>query len=220
MKKTILIGAMILGFVFVANIVFGNFYVIPTRPRIAGTEITSLPYTIPSSGFYFITRDLTSTGDGITVNADNVTIDLMGFSLIGSDNGYGIHMDGRANVEIRNGSVRGFGYSGVYEQDDVNGKNHRIIGLRVYGNGASGICLYGSGHLVKDCTSSDNDYVGIYVGKGCAVIGNIACFNNDGIFLNGDCLVDGNTAYDNDNLNRWTCATCTFGPNEEDGYLP
>ena len=219
MKRTILIGAMVLGFIFVANMVFGDFYVIPTRPHIAGTEIKSLPYTIPSSGFYFITRDLTSTGDGITVEADNVTIDLMGFSLIGSDVGDGIDMDGRANVEVRNGTVKGFGYNGVREQSS-NGKSHRIIGLKVHGNGATGILLYGSGHLIKDCTASDNDYVGIYAGKGCAVIGNITCFNNVGMCFTEHCLVDGNTAYGNDNLNRWPCSTCTFGLNEEDGYLP
>ena len=199
MKRTILIGAMVLGFILVANIAFGNFYVIPTRPRIAGTEIKSLPYTISSSGFYFITRDLISPGDGITVNADNVTIDLMGFSLIGpgSGTGTGIYMSDRANVEVRNGTVRAFGHHGIHE-NHYNGKNHRIIGVRANGNGIAGIQLNGLSHLVKDCTASDNNDCGIYVYKGCTVTGNTAYSNQfTGICGFVGCTVTGNTAYSN-----------------------
>ena len=201
MKRTILLGAMVLGFILVANIAFGNFYVIPTRPRIAGTEIKSLPYTISSSGFYFITRDLTSTGDGITVNANDVTIDLMGFSLIGpgSGTGTGIYMSDRANVEVRNGTVRNFGDCGIHEYS-YNGKNHRIIGVRASGNGWAGIRLCGSGHLVKDCTASDNNYSGIYARYGCTVTGNTAYSNQiDGINASYGCILTGNTALNNQN---------------------
>lgn len=62
-----------------------DFYVIAGGGRMTGKEITSLPYTISSPGFYYITKDLTTTthGHGIHIQADNVTIDLMGFSLIG-----------------------------------------------------------------------------------------------------------------------------------------
>jgi hypothetical protein len=54
-------------------------------PRLDGTSlripISELPYTISEPGSYYVTGDLTTTSDGIIVNADNVTIDLNGFCL-------------------------------------------------------------------------------------------------------------------------------------------
>ena len=84
-----------------------------------GTKITSLPYTISTPGSYYLGGNLTYAGDsdGITVNADNVTLDLMGFTLAYTGTGttyYGIYMQGRKNVEIRNGTVRGW-FTGVDE---------------------------------------------------------------------------------------------------------
>ncbi|MBU4448351.1 MAG: hypothetical protein KKD99_07175, partial [Proteobacteria bacterium] len=51
-----------------------------------GTKITSVPYTISSPGFYYLGGNLTysGTGSAISVDADNVTLDLMGFSLTGA----------------------------------------------------------------------------------------------------------------------------------------
>ena len=230
MKRTILIGAMVLGFIFVANIVFGDFYVIPTRPKIAGTEITSLPYKISSPGFYYITRDLTSTGAGIVVEADNVTIDLMGFSLIGlpgtgkgSSTGNGIFMSGRANVEVRNGTVRDFGLSGIYEDTVVKGMNHRIISVRSNGNGGAGIYIEGQNHLIKDCTASNNGDVGICAEYGSRVTGNTAYKNqHDGVKVCHYCTVTGNTAYENGGDGISTSYGCTVrgntaSQNQEDG---
>ena len=51
-----------------------------------GTQITSLPYTISKSGFYYFGADLSTIGQGIAVTTvDNVTIDLMGFGIAGND---------------------------------------------------------------------------------------------------------------------------------------
>jgi hypothetical protein len=96
-----------------------------TEPRI---PISSLPFTIDTPGSYYLTGDLTSTGHGIIVEADHVTIDLNGFSLIGSDSGIysGIYMVERSNVEIRNGTVTGFKGGGI---DEWNGKGHRVISV-------------------------------------------------------------------------------------------
>jgi hypothetical protein len=44
--------------------------------------------------------------DGIVVEADNVTIDLMGFTLTGSGGEVGISIDARRNVTVRNGTIR------------------------------------------------------------------------------------------------------------------
>src|SRR5262245_59693975 len=82
------------------------------------TSITTLPYTISSSGIYCLTGDLTtsmSSGAAITIAANSVTLDLNGHKLGGSAAGLGttavgIYAVDRQNLVIMNGTVRGFYY--------------------------------------------------------------------------------------------------------------
>lgn len=178
-----------------------DFYVIPTGGSAAGTQIASLPYTISSAGLYYIKQNLTcpAGSSGITVNADDVTLDLMGFSLIGtgSATNSGVYMSNRKNVEIRNGNVRGFGYRGIYAEGSSN-MGHRVINVRVHDNGGAGIYLSGKSNLVKDCTSFSNGSIGIYVQYGSIVL-NCANYNNagDGISMYIGSSAIGNTSHDN-----------------------
>ncbi len=174
-----------------------------------GTAISSVPYTISTSGSYYLTKELQTTSgsqNGITVNADNVTIDLMGFSLIGtgSGNGCGIFMNGRKNVEIKNGTVRNFGGIGIMEakyytaESPTYGNGHRIIGVRIMSNVGDGILLNGENHIVKDCTSISNTVSGIAVGTGCTLTNNISSDNGDYSLLVGNgCLLYNNTCNNN-----------------------
>ncbi len=90
-------------------------------PASAGTDryttITSLPYTISSPGGYRLTGNITYSTpytNAITINCDNVVLDLDGFTIV-----YGIsplispaspaiRATGRSNITIRNGKLRGF----------------------------------------------------------------------------------------------------------------
>jgi hypothetical protein len=105
---------------------------------------------IAESGSYYFGQNVSSTGNGIVVDVDHVTIDLMGFSLIGPGPGgtRGIVVQpGVANTEIRNGTVAGFGEWGIYNQ----GTGTRLIDMRLVNNG-SGIFGGGDPHLqVIDC---------------------------------------------------------------------
>jgi hypothetical protein len=117
-----------------------------------GTKITSLPYTISAPGSYYLGGNLSyAGGNGITVNADNVTLDLMGFTLSGSgNNNFGIYLHDRKNVEIRNGTVSSWN-TGIYE--DGTGMAHRVINIRAEGN-IYGIWLKGSCHLIEGCLAA------------------------------------------------------------------
>jgi hypothetical protein len=46
-------------------------------------------------------------------------------------------MSGRSNVEIRNGTIRNFGSTGIYEESN-SGNSHRVINVRVMNNKGCG----------------------------------------------------------------------------------
>jgi hypothetical protein len=74
------------------------------------TPITSIPVTIAAPGSSYLAGNLTGVAgsNGITINADDVTLDLNGFSLIGVASSLnGILVSGiRANTRIYNGVLR------------------------------------------------------------------------------------------------------------------
>jgi hypothetical protein len=67
--------------------------------RLPGTPISSLPVNIGASGRYYVTRDLTFNGAGnpISINADDVELDLNGFTL---------HLNAGASVSVQAGRTR------------------------------------------------------------------------------------------------------------------
>jgi hypothetical protein len=117
-----------------------------------GTKITSLPYPITAPGAYYLGGNLSyAGGPGITIASDDVTLDLMGFTLTGSSGHIGIYMDGQKNVEIRNGTLSGW-YLGIYEENE-SGVAHRIINVRFQGT-IHGVQLGGPGHLIQGCQAT------------------------------------------------------------------
>jgi len=138
--------------------------------------------TISSPGSYYLTNDIqTSSGssNAIHINTDNVTLDLMGFSLIGrgSGTGNGILISGQTNVEIRNGTVRDFGGCGILENSTENGTGHRVINVRAIFNAKGGIYLDGFDHLVKDSAALMNGEVGIAASFQSTVINSMSSIN-------------------------------------------
>jgi parallel beta-helix repeat protein len=172
--------------------------------RGVGTKITSLPYTITSPGFYYLTGNLSSSGSGIDVQSPHVTIDLMGFQLTGAGD-VGITV-GENDVEVRNGCLNGWGY-GV----SVAGGAHydRFFNLRMQ-DCSSGI--YGSpgseGPIqVQGCSFiGENSLYAIYLPSwrlGCIVTGNTIYSFSEGIYCNG--TINGNTI-----TNCGTAIHCIF----------
>jgi parallel beta-helix repeat protein len=198
-----ILSTLLLLFTFSTTHALAEFYVI-AGSRGVGTQIRSLPYTISSPGFYYITKDLTCAAGvhGITIEANDVTLDLMGFSLVGpggTGDYDGINMAGRINVEIRNGTVRNFQRHGIYEVS-TEGTGHRIVNIRTRDNGSIGIALSGRCHIVERCTAVGNYSYGIYAGTGSTVTGNTSYSNGgSGIYAINGSTVTGNTCYDNPN---------------------
>ena len=164
------------------------------------TPISGLPFTITIAGSYYVTGDLTgSSGNaGITINTDNVTIDLNGFTLIGVPFSFaGISGASRKNITIRNGTLRNWATTGV---GLTTCTNVRLTDLRSISNGGSGFSV-GDGSEVVKCLAADNATgVGFSIASRCLVSSCIASTNADGGFkMNSNNLVHENTATNNSN---------------------
>ncbi len=111
------------------------------------TPISALPLTITAPGSYYLTGNLTGTAgqDAITINADNVAIDLNGFTLSGPG-GAGITSAANQRLRVRNGTIEGF-TSGIRAVNalvfvqDVQLANNNLEGINV-----------GPGSIVQSCS--------------------------------------------------------------------
>ncbi len=175
------------------------------------------PVSINDPGSYRLTSDLVVTPgiDGVDINTDNVTLDLNGFTIFGSGVvglNDGISIIASDNVEVRNGTVRGFSRHGIFS---LTGTRSRVIGVRAIGNDANGLNLEGTA-LVDGCVALDNGIFGIRVGAGSLVINSVARSNADvGLALSSPSGFRSNVATENNggNANPQTGGGIEIGTN-------
>jgi nitrous oxidase accessory protein NosD len=115
-------------------------------------EIRSVPFTIDRPGVYCLARPISTpieAGVAILIAADDVTLDLAGFTLEGTADtdtkADGIVAEARRNVTVRDGTVRGF-LRGV-RLASVGG--HLVEGVRAHGNFGLGIGVSGHGSIIR-----------------------------------------------------------------------
>ncbi|MDB6125339.1 MAG: hypothetical protein JWQ71_4332 [Pedosphaera sp.] len=171
------------------------------------TPISSLPFSASTSGSYYVTTNLISAvvQSGIIIGADNVTIDLNGFTVDGGFNktnifGFGITSgSSRTNIYVYNGMIRNWGGGGVYALTIYNsrfenlrlsengvgmylGSANQVLGCSITGTTAAntkGISVV-DGCLIKDCILTTNVF-GIVTGNGCTIMNCTARANASGI---------------------------------------
>jgi len=123
-----------------------------------------MPYTISTPGVYCVTEKITTnlaSGAAITINANNVVLDLNSFAIgnLGagaSTSALGIYAVDRQNIVIRDGTLRGF-WIAVALVDGVT---------------AGGTTSNSSGHAVNAVVSDQSYGAGIVVqGPGTVVTG-------------------------------------------------
>jgi len=115
------------------------------------TPVTSLPATIDTQGIYCLTGNLATaqtSGNAITITANNVTLDLNGWKVGGQAAGTATAANGiystANNVTIKNGIVRGFHY-GIY----LGGRGSVVQDMLVDNNTEDGIYVTGSGAVIE-----------------------------------------------------------------------
>ncbi len=164
-------------------------------------------YIINQTGSYYLTGNITSTSKtGIKIEADNVTLDLSGYtiSFAGTGNFYGIYMSGNSNIEVRNGIITGFNIGINDGSYDCSGD--RIISIKVTDCKTSGILLYGDDHLVKDCYLNSNGNAGaltstaaIKTGENSIISGNTITNTGSGTQNYVHCILAANNCIISDN---------------------
>jgi parallel beta-helix repeat protein len=203
------------------------------------TSTTVFPINITVPGSYRLASDLkvtSLTADSIDIRADDVTLDLNGFSIIGPGAGSGIGINGASFgasvVTVTNGVVTAMAGGGVALGDDAvvegvravaNGPhafNGIVVGVhsRVVGNvannnigpvteyGGVGIYCVG-GCLVSRNTANSNKFIGIRSGSGSLILGNSASGNVYAFDLNPE-VGYGKNVMEN---NRSACVNPTDG---------
>ena len=180
-KKNLIYSALLF-FVFAAN-VFSQGSLTPDAAPAASMKtleqvesripITNVPYTISSSGSYYLTRNfiVPTSDNGIDVEAHNVTIDLNGYTLEGGglSSGTGIYISFRDNVSIKNGVLynwRGSSQYAIYYSSSARGGS--VQNVKVY-ECSQGIRLnsgIAKDCVVSDCTMSESTGHGIFVSDG------------------------------------------------------
>jgi hypothetical protein len=141
-------------------------------------DTAGFPVTLSQPGSYRLTGNLDVPGnrDGVQIEADDVTLDLNGFTIfssgeVGFNDGILIPLNEALNVEIRNGTVRRFFRHGIF---GLNSTQVRVIKVRAVDNLGDGMRLEGQSSLVDQCAAIDNGIFGINAaGDGSLVINSV-----------------------------------------------
>jgi hypothetical protein len=120
--------------------------------------IDALPATISTQGVWCLRHDLVTaitSGNAITIDANNVTLDCNGYKVGGLAGGLGTWARGvsvwfKVNATVRNCNVRGFQY-GLF----LFGDRHLVERNRLDANTSIGIVSNGNGIVIRDNAVND-----------------------------------------------------------------
>jgi hypothetical protein len=184
------------------------------------TAITSVPATITTEGIYCLKSHLTSAVPNvaaITIDADEVVIDLNGFTLGGlgrpESTAIGISVLGHMNTTIKNGTVRGFNIGifigntlgSISLVEEIRAEQNRFAGIEIAGRQTRATIR--NNHIVA--TAGTSNATGIRVTT-TGDLSSVRVINNDvidtsatngrpiGIHVEGCCTVaEGNRIINN-----------------------
>ncbi len=185
-------------------------------------------YKITQSGSYYLTANATGASgkSALEIAADNVTVDLMGYSLIGVPGSlHGVVTEGRRNnITVRNGTIRDFGGAGVsVGVPGAIGEGGLLADLSITGSGSHG-CFPNDNSVVRACVANDNASSGFVSGSGVSFESCVSTNNNGaGFFASSDSSFIACVAISNSSGfqagNSCLISDCTSSLNSGDGYV-
>jgi hypothetical protein len=148
---------------------------------------TSIPLHITQPGSYRLSSNIVAPGPAgaIKIRSNDVTLDLNGFTIVGD----GTFADGIAisahNVEVRNGTVRGFGRHGIFALNAgcfrcTDAEGVRVFHVRAVENTFNGFAMESQGALVDKCSAHSNGGHGFYMGGDGGLLTNSVARVNGG----------------------------------------
>jgi parallel beta-helix repeat protein len=188
---------------YIGSVLIGLISLLTCAAQATCIDVNTLPgdanavFVISQPGSYCLGDNVTGVAgkNGIRIDADNVTLDLAGFAMLGVGGSLnGILINNHLHIAIRNGSISGWGSAGV---EGTAGGQARIEDLRVNANAGNGIVI-NSGSQVNNCIAGQNGGVGIQTSNGVIVTGCVSGSNGNHGFQLGtastikSCLASGN----------------------------
>jgi hypothetical protein len=185
---------------------------IEVEPRIA-VNATNTPgdplgdpspslFKITQPGSYYLTGNITGVvgKHGIEIASSGVTLDLMGFDLVGVPamgvlDGVSVTMNSLTNIAVVNGSVRNWGQDGV-NLGAFSASGCRVEDIASSGNGRIGV-FAGNGSRIFRCFASGGQY-GLYGSTSCIFVGSSATGASvSGFWCGSGTVISDCSAFDN-----------------------
>lgn len=128
------------------------------QETVCSATITALPFTISAPGTYCLKASLATaavTGAAVSVESDDVLIDLKGFALDGpavpTAFTIGVRALDRRHVSVRNGTVRGFQVGVLLQSTAVEPAFYSVERVRAIANTNVGLRVASAGsNVVRD----------------------------------------------------------------------
>ncbi len=183
------------------------------------TPIESLPYTISGPGSYYFTKNLefsAASGNAITINSGNVTLDLNGFTLSSTAGvtGAAISCDlNISNIEIKNGMIAGNTAVTVSGTPPVWNKN-----LSGFSTGVYALADRQRNFLISHLQVSGCRIFGIYVGYSSISYSTVSSNGNTGILADNGSITNSTASRNGNDGIHAEFGSVTNSTAETNGY--
>ena len=162
-----------------------------SNPALGGTVFINACGPISSPGNFVLSRNLTASGDCLTLTSSNINVDMNGHSISGDGTGNGIVGNNITNIVINDGTIKHFdtGIKLTLSSGDVG--DQTIQNMTVSNNTTGGILIDGCCDTFVNITANSNGGIGLRNNDGDSTVTNVVTNGNggDGMHLLACCYV-------------------------------